>query len=255
MSTESNGKASESYQNKIDDLTKELKKAINEVNRLEKIKTNFMIMINRELRNPLNNMVGTLNLLKNQEQSLTVKNLIETLDSSVMRLEDFTTKAVLATQLSLRSYELQTSEFSLKELLQYVTVELNYSIQNKEIEVVASGINDDAIIKADKNLIFKALRYVFDNAIKNTPAKGKITIEIQRESNKISCSVTDSGEGFLPEVLSNDFESYMIKTGKGETKMCLSLYFIKQAMEAHYGQFIISNKENNGACVKLVFNS
>jgi K+-sensing histidine kinase KdpD len=241
-------------QSKIDDLSKELKKAINEVSRLDKIKTNFMIMINRELRNPLNNIVGTLNLIKNQEQSLTIKNLVETLDVSVMRLEDFTTKAVLATQLSLRSYDLKMSEFSLKELIQYAVVEKNFFIQRKEIEVIAN-VKDSALIKADKDLIFKALICLFDNAIKNTPDKGKIYIEINREKDKIICYITDSGKGFLPEVLASDFESYLIQSGEGEARLCLSLYFIKQVMEAHYGQFILSNKENSGACVKLVFNS
>jgi K+-sensing histidine kinase KdpD len=219
------------------------------------MKTNFMVMINREIRNPLSGIVGTLNLIKNQEQSSTIKNMIGTLDFSVMRLEDFTTKAVLATQLSLRNYDLQLSEISLKEMVQYAAIELNNEVQKKEVEIIPENIIGNTIIKADRDLVFKTLKYILHNAVKFSPEKGKIFIEIVTEGTKTTCSITDSGTGFSEEVLSADFESYMIDGKQADSKMCLSLYFVKQVMESHYGQFKIMNKENYGACVKLVFNS
>ena len=80
--------------------TIELEKALLELNKLDKLKTNFLFQINEEIKTPLNGIIGTINLVKNEDRSSAVKDMIEILEISLSRIESFVSKAVFSTQLS-----------------------------------------------------------------------------------------------------------------------------------------------------------
>lgn len=233
---------------KVDEKTKDLQHAFDELNKLDKMKTNFLKMISREIQTPINSIVGTINLIKNQEQSSHIKSMLDTLSKSLSKLDDFAEKAMLSTKLS--SYKPQLQDFNLKEMLQFALIELTDKIQAKGIEIENLFLEENIVLKAERDLIFKSLIYVLDNAIKYTPNQGKITISIKKIDSKIVCAITDGGNGFSPEVLKNVFEPY---TADATDISGLSLFIVKQVMELSNGIINIQNT-GSGACVELTFN-
>jgi two-component system sensor histidine kinase/response regulator len=238
---------------KVEEKTHELQKVYNELNRLDSMKTNIMVMISHEIRTPLNSIVGTLNLIKNQEQSAIIKNMIDTLEVSVARLEGFTTKAVLASRLNAGNYQLQLDNINIYELVQFAVIDQGFIIQNKKLEIVTSQTGTNFEINADRDLLFKSLIYILENALEHSPNESKVLIKLSRNKSELKISITDSGKGFTPEMLNAVFDPFTTDYNK-ISNTGLSIYLSRQIMELHNGKLKISNTPNSGACAELIFN-
>lgn len=235
-------------QSKIAEKTKELQKANQDLKKLDNLKTNFLIKISQEFRSPLNNIVGTLNLIKNTEHSAVIKNLLETLDISIAGLELFIKKTILSSQLTLKSYPAQFETINLPELLQYAIIDLNEKINAKELQLEADTTDSYIPVNADSDLLYQTLVFILDNAIKYSVVQGKISIELRADKQKVTCTINDSGKGFTPEAMALAFEPFQLENHKNSINNGLSLYIVKQIMELHNGEISLSmiKKPDNG---------
>jgi signal transduction histidine kinase len=62
-------------------------------------------------------------------------------------------------------------------------------------------IDDNYDVFADKNMLMTVVRNIISNAIKYTPRKGKIEVEVQRDSQFYKVVIKDSGVGFDKKLL------------------------------------------------------
>jgi len=224
-----------------------------EKNKANVVNEEFLIFISQEITSSLNGIVGAINLIKNHEHSSSMKDLVETLDTSVSHLGEFAFKVFLSTQLSSRGYHLKITEFGLKDMVHYSILDLNDLVQKNNITIKAGKIPGNITVKADEDLIFRAFDYILHNAIKHSPKDGVIDIKVQTNNNKTICSFSDSGNGFSKEALKSVFLPFHSKNGYTHQETGLSLYLVKQIMDLHHGEINIFNMEGTGACVELIF--
>ena len=246
-------KMNQELESKVKERTKELEKAYNDLNNLDSMKTDFLLFISQEIRVPLNGIEGTINLIKNQEYSSTIKNLVEMLDGSVSKLEEFTYKALFFNQLIQGKYPIQINQINVKDLIQFSILELADKISEKNIEVVQDNLQPDVLLNADKDLLFKAFLYIIDNAVKFSPNNSKIYLDLITINESAHFTCNDNGTGFPEEVLDKLLLPFRFMNDANHQKSALSLYTIKQIMNLHAGELKVSNKENGGACVQLIF--
>jgi len=224
-----------------------------ELKRLENINSDYYMMVSQEISTSLNGIVGALNLIKNHEHSASMKDLVESLDSSVSRLEKFTFKFMLSNQLNLNLYKIKLTDIILKDLIHYSILDFNEFTRKNNIKIKTDKLLD-ITLQFDEDLIFKSFNYVLENAIKFSPKNGTIEIKTKTSNNQIICSISDSGPGFSKESLVSLFQSFPLYENNISTKG-LSLYLVRQIMELHHGAISIYNKTDSGACVDLIFNN
>ena len=239
----------------VKEKTIELEKALFELNRLDKLKTNFLFQITEEIKTPLNGIIGTINLVKSEDRSPAVKNMIEILEISLFRLENYVSKAIFSSQLSAKDYSLKRSRININELIKYAIIELNNEINKKELKVTLNGTPDLQFITADKDLIFKALNYLLDNAAKYSPTAGEIIVSTISAKNQLILSIVDQGPGFSDDEIKNLIAPYGSDSELSEGKTGISLHIVKQIMTLHKGTMIIGNNKEGGAHIQLIFNS
>jgi two-component system, sensor histidine kinase and response regulator len=238
----------------VKEKTIELENALFELNRLDRLKTNFLFQISEEIKTPLNGIIGTINLVKNEDRSPAVKDMIDILEISLSRLESFVSKAVFSTQLNSKEYPLNLSELNLNELIKYSILDLNNIIQQKNLNISINSGNPIIRINADKDLVFRALSYLLDNAVKFSAKNSEIVISLDEIDSNVVVSITDKGSGFTSAELSNLLSDFGQDSDITGTKIGISLQIIKQIMDLHEGSITIANLESGGACVKLFFN-
>lgn len=224
-----------------------------ELNNIDNLKTEFLVFISQQIRTPLDAVVSTLNLIMNQDHSKAIKQLIETLNDSVLTLENYTNKAFLFSQLSQKKYWLKINPLHLRELVQFAVLELNSKIKSKLVEVEIQKLQNNLFINADRDLLFKSLVYILDNAIEYSPLKGKIDITFNEDENRILCRINDYGPGFKQDQLRMLVHPLKFESGKSYQKSGISLYLVKLIMDLNGGTMQIYNQEGAGACVELEF--
>ncbi len=239
---------------KVEERTRELEKAYEELNNIDNLKTEFLVFISQQIRTPLDAVVSTLNLIKNQDHSTAIKQLIETLNESVVKLEDYTNKAFLFSQLSQKKYRIKITPLNIRELAQFALLEINSKVKEKQVEVDIQAIHNILFVNADRDLLFKALVYILENAIDYSPWKGKIEVNFSEDEKTVTCCIVDYGAGFSQDQLNMLTRPLQINYTRGSQNSGLSLYLVKLIMDLTEGKIIIKNKENAGAHVELVFN-
>jgi len=105
------------------------------------------------------------------------------------------------------------------------------------------------LLLADSNRLWQVVNNLLDNAVKFTPAGGRITLDVEREGGAAVLRVRDTGFGIAPEDLPHVFERFYQadkarQRGRGGSGLGLS---ISQAIvEAHGGQITAESKPGAG---------
>ena len=85
------------------------------------------------------------------------------------------------------------------------------------------------------------------NAIKVTPAGGKIRIETTKRADEIAITVSDTGPGILVDELPHVFERFWQARGNGRAGIGLGLSIAKALVEAQGGRIWAGAAEGGGA--------
>ena len=107
----------------------------------------------------------------------------------------------------------------------------------KEI-TLAVAVKDDLIVRADEVHLGEALDNLLDNALKYTPAGGRVAVTVERAGEEARLSVSDTGPGFDPETASHLFDRFyradtpavQAQSGSG-----LGLSIVQTVVEAYGG--------------------
>ncbi len=144
---------------------------------------------------------------------------------------------------------LKYEKIQLSNLINSVWQTLEPIAQKKQVTLELKGETPQSF-SADKSRLIQVFLNLLDNAIKHSPAQGKITIEISQESapsnsesSQIIIDIIDSGTGFTPSDLPYVFDR-LYRGDKSRTRQYasnspegsgLGLAIVQQIIQAHQG--------------------
>jgi two-component system sensor histidine kinase QseC len=114
----------------------------------------------------------------------------------------------------------------------------------KGIEIELAPSPTRSIIMGNDTAIGILVRNVVDNAIRYTPPKGSIKVEILSKKNGITLRVTDTGPGIPPELRERVFERFYRVLGTTAPGSGLGLAIVNQIAELHHAHIILSTPPN-----------
>jgi len=212
-----------------------------ELDRFKKDVTNMMV---HDLKNPLNNILGFLQIPELTED---YKQLMYSSGNEMQNL--------IQNILDVTKYE-QTKLVVVLEMTSLKTIVDNAYRQNKYIINLKSirfenNISTDIEISIDEDLIERVFANIISNATKYRNENGLISIstEMITEDKVNYCKVNlfNTGESIPADKLDTIFSGYsQVYAPKGEYQYStgIGLAFCKMAIEAHHGKIgVVSNKD------------
>lgn len=153
----------------------------------------------------------------------------------------------------------------LKELLAALLVRYQPQAEAKQVQIEqqlkdvgdggSDGSNDkDTCIVGtpiDLNRLFCNL---LDNALRYTPAGGKITVRLETEGNYFRVQIEDTGIGIAPKHLDRIFERFWQAEASRNYQSSgagLGLALAQEIARAHGGHIAVSSVLNEGSCFKV----
>ncbi|HLN22285.1 MAG TPA: HAMP domain-containing sensor histidine kinase [Bacteroidales bacterium] len=197
----------------IEDVTERLireeqmQKQNEELHKLNSTKDRFFRIIAHDLRSPFTALLGFSEILLNDE-NMTEKqrrDIIKMLHDSIGDNYVFLENLLKWSQLQTGHFELQFTNVRLKEITDHIISIATPLIRSKEIEVDVSGITPDTIIYTDKQAITSVIYNLFFNALKFTPAGGRVDIRSVEDEDATIIFVRDNGVGIKEEKLDKLF--------------------------------------------------
>ncbi len=107
-------------------------------------------------------------------------------------------------------------------------------------------------LSADRKLLRRVVINLVSNALKYTPARGRITVKLARTETEMLFSVADTGYGISPEDQQHLFTKFYRTRGADgrKTKIPgsgLGLAIAKQAVELHRGRIWVESEKGKGS--------
>jgi signal transduction histidine kinase len=203
---------------------------------IDRLKDDFIAVVSHELRTPLTSIAGYLDMaLEPDEGPLppVVRKYLTVVQRNVDRLTNLVSQLLFLTRADSRRLELDLHPVDLAGLLQEACDTAKPAAQEKDIDLTIEAESLPPVF-ADRAELHRLLDNLTSNAIRYTPAGGRVTLRLRREGETAVAEVADTGIGIaadeVPEIFKRFFRA---SSAKGIPGTGLGLAISQVVAEAH----------------------
>ncbi|MBI5288495.1 MAG: HAMP domain-containing histidine kinase, partial [Chloroflexi bacterium] len=220
----------------IEDIT-EQKRAAEELSRIADMKSDFVTLVSHELRAPLTNMRGGLELIAHDTKDLpeSARRTLSIVSHETSRLNRFVETILDVSRLDAGQLPIVLGPVAVNVVIDRATRGAGLNPGNVDPAITCAP--DLPLAWADELQLEHVFRNLIRNANHHSPAGQRIRIEAAAAPDRIIITVTDHGIGISREDLPHVFEAFR-RTRDSELKYKgygLGLYFAKRLIEAQGG--------------------
>jgi len=234
----------------IETLNIQLQRSIEELRKLDQLKTDFVNIASHQLRTPLTPIKGLSDMLRlgdiggplNEEQRDAVEKIYISSQRMVELIDDLLNVSRLEKEGGFTyNFVVESPEPVVKKVVD----DLQDQAKARGLALsFDSRISPDTKIKIDSLKFSNAISNIIHNATKYTP-RGSIWVKLREESNDVFISVKDTGIGIDSEDIPKIFQKFF--RGKEVSRLAtegtgLGLYFSRRVIEDHGGHVWVQSE-------------
>ena len=235
---------------KIEEEARELARAKEELERLDRFKTTFMLTVAHELRAPLNALQSFLwAILKGyippEEQQEVLGRAVQRVQELLELVDDLLKLAAAKSEKGLEKRE----PVSLADVLEKVAPLFQKEAEAKGL-AWAVEVRARPVVRADPDQMAQVWSNLISNAVKYTPAGGRVRVALEERDGWAIGTVEDTGIGIPPQDLERIFEEFYRTPQAKEVAprgTGLGLPLVKQILEAHGGSITVESEVGRGS--------
>jgi len=184
---------------------------VNKLREVDLLRRELIANVSHDLRTPLASLQGYLDTLLLKEGQLTPeeqRRFLETASKHSERLGKLVSELFELAKLDAQVTPIRVESFSIAELVQDVVMKFQLRAEQAGVTLTAEVTPDLPLVSGDIALMERVLENLLDNAIRYTPAGGRVTVSIVRQDSKLSVRVSDTGRGIAEESLPYIFDRF-----------------------------------------------
>ena len=229
-----------------------------EVERANRLKSEFLASMSHELRTPLNTILGFSELLSEENAGALndkQKRFVTHIQRDAHHLLELINDILDLSKIEAGRLELHLEVFPLAVPAAEVLTSIRPLAASKRINV-DSDLDTALVLNADRVRFKEILYNLLSNAIKFTPAGGRVWVESSTEGGSIRLMVGDTGIGIASADQEEIFESFRqasattkgVREGTG-----LGLAITKRLVEQHGGKIWVESELGKGSRFYITF--
>ncbi len=238
---------------KLEHMVKELDREHAELEKLERIRKDFVINVSHELRTPLASIQGYTETLLDGAIDDPVHNVkfLGIIRQNAERLARLTADLLALSRIELGRQKFQFNSYYVHRLIEENCDSMRPMADKKKVEIRVDVWDPKAEVFCDSEAVHQMLANLLDNALKYTPEGGSITVGARPVSEKmVRFSVKDTGVGIPADELPRLFERFY-RVDKARSRELggtgLGLAIVKHLARSHGGEVGVESVVNEGA--------
>jgi signal transduction histidine kinase len=220
---------------------------------IEQMREDMRHTMVHDLRNPLAGIATSLDVLVDEPELLQSHQLqlLQIARRNSQRMINLVNDILDVSRLESGQMPLALQNLPLLDLIEEALQIQAVLAHDKHITLVNQMPADLPLVRADESLIRRVLQNLVGNAVKFTPAGGRVTLTAEFTALAsarpvVLISVHDTGPGIPPDIQSQLFQKFVTGTQKGRGSG-LGLAFCKLAVEAHGQQIWVDSHAGHGS--------
>jgi signal transduction histidine kinase len=240
-----------SLEQQVAQRTRELGEAFTQLESASQHKSEFLANMSHELRTPLNAIIGFSEVLLERmfgEINAKQKEYLQDILSSGRHLLSLINDILDISKVEAGRMELEPGPIDLRFVLQNTVSLIRERATRLGISVAMELDQSVGAIEADERRVKQILFNLLSNALKFTPAGGRVTLTAARIDDAVQISVRDTGIGIRGEDQDRIFEEFQqAGPGKAVEGTGLGLALAKRFVEMHGGRIWLESVVGSGS--------
>ncbi len=223
-------------------------RAIGPIQKAWQQQKDFLADASHELRTPLAVVQANLEVvLSNPGENVASQvDWLNNIQDELGQMTGLVSSLLFLARVDSQQKVLNFTEFDLGDLVTGVGEAFQPLAANQRITVSTPG-NGALYCYGDAAHLRQVLEILLDNAIRHTPAGGRITLNLTQSDRKLVLTVSDTGTGISPEHLEKIFDRfYQVDASRSKGKAGLGLSIAKSIVENHRGTITVVSKPGSG---------
>jgi len=224
-----------------------------EAENANRLKDEFLATLSHELRNPLNVILGYAELLLKSDEARSsefISRTAEILKRNAKAQSRLVRDLLDLSRLHMQKLSLNREVVPLSTVLSNAVETVRADALTKQIEITVDAGVDLIFVDGDPLRLEQVAWNLLNNAVKFTPAGGRIRVRLASEHGRASLMVQDTGPGIEPEFLPHVFEMFRqadASSSRPHAGMGIGLALVKQLIELHGGTVAAASTMGEGA--------
>ncbi len=223
----------------------------------EKLRNDFVHHVSYELRSPLTNIIGFIQLLGegavgplNTKQREYTGYVLKSSAALLAIINDILDLASIDTD----AMELSVEDVDIRDTIAAATEGLQDRLAESGISLNVVALDDVGAFRADGKRIRQILFNLLSNAIGFSEPGQTVTLAALRRPDEVVFKVSDQGRGIPPDVLDHVFDRFHTHTvGSRHRGVGLGLSIVRSFVELHGGEVHIQSSPGEGTSVTCIF--
>jgi len=233
----------------------EEKLIIDEMQKYDKLKTEFFSNISHELRTPLNVIFCAVQLMEmnldneNSANRHFVKKNVISIKQNSLRLLRLVNNLIDITRIDAQSFEVSLRNRDIVYVVAEIVLSVTDYVTNKGLKLIFHSDIEEKIVAFDEEKIERIMLNLLSNAIKFSPLGESIYVNIFEKGSNICIEVRDMGIGIPSDRKQDIFQRFYqispvntrLQEGSG-----IGLNLVKSLVEMHQGKITVDSEYGNG---------
>ena len=215
------------------------------------VKDDFVALVSHELRTPLTSIMGYLDLVSECDLPAEVVTHLGAVSRNADRLLLLVTDLLAAHEAEVIPMRLSIETVDVGALAQLSVDDIDTRARAAGLSL-ARHLPQGILIQADPNRLLQVFDNLLSNALKFTPAGGRISVAVHQQATGVDLTVTDTGVG-MDQLSLQSLGIKFFRAPKTPASAIpgigLGLTITKSIVEAHHGTLTFASQEGVGTSV------
>ncbi|MFD1191954.1 cell cycle protein kinase DivL, partial [Phenylobacterium conjunctum] len=212
----------------------------------ERLKRDFVGNVSYELRTPLTTIIGYSELLERSGDGLSERGRghAAAVRAAATQLARSIDDVLDMAQIDADEMALDLEDVDVAELLTEAADRWAREAEQVKVAIKLEHPQDIGLIRGDVKRLAQTLDHLTENAIRQTPPDGVVTLSARRALGEIQLQVSDTGRGIPFHVQAHIFDRFI---GRERGGPGLGLALVKALVELHGGWVALESEPGAGA--------
>ena len=227
-----------------------------EAERANRSKDEFIATVSHELRAPLNTIrLWSRMLAEGKLSEADTMRGAKVLERAALAQQQLVEDLLDISRMARGELRLELRDSRLIEVVEAALAQTTPLAQTRQVGLHADLADGSDLVRADADRIQQVAENLLANAVKFTPAGGRVDVRLRRVGNRMELEVRDTGIGIDPEFLPFVFDRFRqagASAARRHGGLGLGLAIAKQIIELHGGSICAESRgKGQGASFRV----